>query len=228
MKIAMCLQGLSYGKSDVAARGHQKIIEGNFQACIDESLTKLFSDHEVDFFTHTWGFESSSIISQYLKPIKSLYEAPIRFAPEGDYTHSVKSRWYSTYKSVDLLSQHINETSVKYDFIFLSRYDVKYFNDFDLSNLSKNKFYASNWVTDNPAKDGLLDYWFLCNQNDAIAFSQLYYDIDELLQKDPYPSSHWLAMRRLQQLGIDKRLCFIKNEKIDFNLTRRALGWTAS
>jgi len=227
MKIAVCLQGLSAGKSDVAARGHQKKMEGNFQACIDGSLLQIFQNHEVDFFTHTWGNESATSIAQYIKPVKALYENPIQFAPEGDYTHSVKSRWYSTYKSVDLMAQHIRETNTKYDFVFMSRYDVRYFNDFDLNNLNQNKFYASHWVTDKPAEDGLLDYWFLCNQNNAITFSQLYHHIDHLLSLDPYPSSHWLAMRRLQQLELDSKLAFIKYEKTDFNLTRRALGWTS-
>ena len=117
MKIAICLQGLSSGKSDVAARGHQKRVEGNFQACVDGSLLHLFSGHEVDFFTHTWGCDSAEIISKHIKPVKSLYEKPIRFAPDGDYTHSVKSRWYSTYKSVDLMAQHARETKNKYDFV---------------------------------------------------------------------------------------------------------------
>ena len=106
MKVAICLQGLSAGKSDVAARGHQKRVEGNFQACIDGSLLQLFQNHEVDFFTHTWGHISAPLIAEHIKPIKSLYESPIRFAPEGDYAHSVKSRWYSTWKSVDLMSQN--------------------------------------------------------------------------------------------------------------------------
>ena len=227
MKIAICLQGLSFGKSDVAARGHQKRMEGNFQVCIDGSIAQLFAEHDVDFFTHTWGHQSAATISEHLKPVKSLYESPIRFAPEGDYTHSVKSRWYSTYKSVELMAQHIRETNTKYDFVFLSRFDVRYFNDFDIKNLNNSYFYASNWVTDDPAKDGLLDYWFLCNPGDAIQFANLYHNIDHLLSLDPYPSSHWLAMRRLQQVGMDARLAFIKNEKTDFNLTRRALGWTS-
>jgi hypothetical protein len=226
MKVAICLQGLSCGKSDLARRGHQNLLEGNFNVAIDKTILKLFAGHEVDFFTHTWGNESSTVISQHIKPVKSLYEKQIRFAPEGDYSHSVKSRWYSTKKSVDLMAQHIQETEAKYDFVFMSRYDVRYFTDFDLASLDNERFYASNWVTDNPAKDGLLDYWFLCNADDAIKFSNLYHYIDDLLLQDPYPSSHWLAMRRLQQTGIDTRLEFIKNEKTDFDLTRRAEGWT--
>ena len=226
MKIAICLQGLSSGKSDVAARGHRKRIEGNFQSCIDGSLLSIFKNHSVDFFTHTWGNESTSIISQNIKPVKSIYEMPIQFAPKGDYKHSVKSRWYSTCKSIELLEKHIMETGVSYDFVFFSRYDVRYFTDFDLDSLEKDKFYSSHWVTEDPGVDGLLDYWFLCNQEDAIKFGKLYQHIDELLTLDPYPSSHWLSMRWLQKLKIDNRLEFIKYEKKDFNLTRRVEGWT--
>lgn len=226
MKVAICLQGLSAGKSDLAARGHQKRTEGEFRVAIDTSLNAIFQNHEVDFFTHTWGKESEPIISKYIKPIKSLYETQIRFAPEGDYTHSVKSRWYSTHKSVELMQQHCFHTNTTYDYVFMSRYDVRYFSDFDLSLLDPNKFYASHWVTDDPKKDGLLDYWFLCSQENAIAFAQLYNNIDYLLSLDPYPSSHWLAMRQLQHAGIDSNLSFIKHEKKDFDLTRRAEGWT--
>ena len=226
MRVAICLQGLSSGKSDVAPRGHQSKVEGNFQVCIDGSIANLFRGHDVDFFTHTWGSESSEIISRFLTPVKSLYEKQIQFAPKGDYKHSVKSRWYSTKMSVSLMEQHQKESGDEYDFVFMSRYDVRYFNDFSLETLAKNKFYASHWVTDKPDEDGLLDYWFLTNAEMAIKFASLYDVIDDLLLEKPYPSSHWLAVQHLQNEGIRSHLEFLKHEKIDFNLTRRVEGWT--
>ena len=224
MKVAVCLHGLSYGKSDLAKRGRERNLEGGFNVFIDGSILRLFSGHEVDFFSHTWGQESDSVISEHFRPKYKIHEEQIHFAEQGNYLHSIKSRWYSAYRSVGLLENYQKDTGCKYDYALLSRFDVRYFTDFDLDKLESEKFYCSNWVTEDPEKDGLLDYWFLSNPENMIIFSKLYEDLDNLVSLDPYPSSHWLAIRHLQKAGIRNSLMHVKSEKIDFELTRRVIG----
>ena len=74
MKVAVCLHGLSYGKSDLAKRGRERNLEGGFNVFIDGSILRLFSGHEVDFFSHTWGQESDSAISEHFRPKYKIQE----------------------------------------------------------------------------------------------------------------------------------------------------------
>ncbi len=224
MKIAVCMHGLSSGVSDLAARGSQRTVEGGFRVFIDGSILNVFDGHEVDFFTHTWGNDSEELINQNLKPISSVFEEQIQFAEKGNYLHSIKSRWYSAKRSVELLAAHRENTGADYDFAFLARFDVRYFSRFDLHNLDSSKFYASHWVTEDADKDGLLDYWFLSNPEAIIKFSSLYENIEEMVGLDSYPSSHWLAIRQLQKTGLRDSLVHLKREKLDFDLTRRLMG----
>ena len=226
MKVAICLQGLSVGKSDVAARGHNKIVEGAFPVAVDTSImSAVAADRDIDFFIHTWGTESEKALCDFYKPKKALFEEPIIFAPEGDYSHSVKSRWYSHKKSIELAAEYEGECNFEYDWIFVSRFDVRYFNRFELEKLDNQFFYVSHWVG-NAEEDGLLDYWFLGNSSTMKKFACVFDDIDSYLSQDDYPSSHWISMRHLKNQGDWDKVKHYKHEKIDFDLTRRVMGWS--
>ena len=137
MKIALCLQGLSTGKND---KGNPVSFAESFKS-IQNNIINL---NNADVFIHTWNTDphSSKIILEEYKPIKSLFQSQIFFDlpihlkhlfPEdavGNLNpmkyHSIKSRWYSQMKSIELKEQYEKENNFTYDFVMISRFDCFY------------------------------------------------------------------------------------------------------
>ena len=93
MKITLCLQGLSHGKSD-------KGIEVSFLDAAKILKKSILSENDVDIFIHTWSEskEENNRIENIYRPKKSIYEKQIMFDKSPAKLHSTKSRWYSTYE----------------------------------------------------------------------------------------------------------------------------------
>ena len=69
----------------------------------------------------------------------------------------------------------LEESKNNYDFILLTRFDVAFMRDFDLSYFDPDKFYAEG--PEGPKVYGVKaihDIWFFSNQKNMIAFSKLF------------------------------------------------------
>ena len=128
MKIALCLQGLSSGWND---KGN----EVNFTKSYDYLKQNILDKNDVDIFIHTWNDDTDKMdeIKKIYNPVSSIFEKQIIFAepiaPKGalsnetNKVHSIKSRWYSHMKSVELKQKYEIENNITYDFVLVSRFD---------------------------------------------------------------------------------------------------------
>lgn len=245
MKIAFCLHGLSSGLN---------FKEGGLPVTFG-SEAKLFHKHLIDLnttdcFFHTWESDFSENIIKTYNPKKFKVESTKVFVKpnfidklkyyinnkfigvkeELHRVNNVYSRWYSFYESVKLVTDYEKETGVKYDYIFISRFDMSLFVDIKFENFNKSKFYCGDWYVfydkDNnmldekklfnnekkfrkkidgyPANDrGISDFWFFAERDLMVSFSKIYLELNTLI-KAAGKSNHLIALEKLKMIGKEK------------------------
>lgn len=230
MKIALCLQGLSTGKND----------KGNpvsFTKSLKSIQNNIINLNNVDVFIHTWNTDPNSkkIILEEYKPIKSLFQSQIFFNlpihlkhlfpenAEGNLNpmkyHSIKSRWYSQMKSIELKEQYEKENNFTYDFVMISRFDCFYKTFINFKQLDPNRFYVSHW--EHNRGGGFLDYWFISGSSNMNKFSSLYCYIDNYLNSGVEPSNHILSKHHVfKTLNLKNNISYILTPRKDFELNR--------
>ena len=149
MKIALCLYGVvggTTGKADYA-QSSLDILKLGYQ----KYKESLLDHYDVDIYLHTWSKELEKEILELYKPKKHLIEEQEVFDipsyVSGDDPEQPKrrqgcySRWRSTQKVLNLK----DSSGEKYDFTFVTRFDVAFENKIDFESLEKGKLYLSNW-----------------------------------------------------------------------------------
>lgn len=197
MKIALCLQGLSHGKSD-------KGIEVSFLDAAKMLKKSILSENDVDIFIHTWSEskEENDRIENIYRPKKSIYEKQIMFDKSPTKLHSTKSRWYSHMKSVELKKKYEKENGFKYDFVLVSRFDNCFITKFDFSNYEKGFFYSPTWYYPH-SEGGFLDYWFFSDSETMDKYSNLYEELDTYLLKEKLQlSNHVLSKYHAEAINL--------------------------
>lgn len=213
MKVALCLQGLSVGNND----------KGDPVEFLNagKSIKSYIIDNDVDVFIHTWNTDNDSIskIKNLYKPKKSIFEKQIMFDDTNTKYHSIKSRWYSQMKSIELKKQYEKENNFTYDFVMVSRFDCMFYVNIDFYSLDYTKFYVSNWMKPH-SYIGFLDYWFIANSSNMNLFGDLYNKLDEYLFEETQLSNHVLSKHHVEKLGLTDNVSYILAPGRDFELNR--------
>lgn len=175
MKIALCLHGLSSGFNDFGKPIDFVIPYKNYKK-------NLLDFYDVDVFYHTWSNPFCEEIHSLWKPKSHIKEEQIKFDDDiyskKDYnkTHSIKSRFYSAKKCNFLRKEYEEKNNIKYDFIFLSRFDLVMMTKFSFEEFDKDCFYiASGWGDGNAC----LDLWFIASPDKMDDFCSIYDDCDQ-------------------------------------------------
>ena len=159
--------------------------------------------------------------------IKSILNKSFRLYKIDDDRKSLfasYSRWYSTFKTVELKSIYESENNFKYDFVMLIRYDMKMLTPFIIRTLDQNYFYAASpYKTSNIFGQEIendrfhfQDYWFLANSQNMDIFSTVFYFLDDYYAICPHRSSYQHAKRFIGETLIR----YYKQIPTDFELLR--------
>lgn len=152
------------------------------------------------------------------------------------YKFRIYSRWYSTKEVIELKRIHEIKNDIKYDYVFLTRFDVYWHNFFKFKNLKKNLFYSSYWNAPNLFnlkknydnrinlfnlnKDrdnrNFQDYWFVADSETMDIFSTLY---DYL--PDYFPCSHRATYQHAKKMFGKENLSYVSYMVKDYELYRR-------
>ena len=259
-KTAICLHGISSGMTDKLPDG-QGDIEKSFEMIRDN----IILPNDSDVYMHTWSHgDVEEVISSYA-PKKSLVEKQIVFHENNwldnlkhirrrlFYNHdhksrknSLLSRWYSLMKSVELARLNEIELGIKYDYIFVTRFDLSLNQKITFKNLDQTKFYVGDWPRwyDYAGKElneidvskgagfkykgkkgfpydseGLHDFWFLSNSEAMGVFSECYKKIDSIILKCGL-SSHKIALQNIIDNHLLETLEFHLQFASDYTLSR--------
>lgn len=252
MKIAVCLYGLIGSQQDQNGKG---ILLSPLHA-FNLNNSNLFSLNNPDIFIHTWNYENHHTLSDLYKPKKITSDKQIEFKSDVlngieitrkekliqifspshkkyylkkqlDANKRALSRWYSTMKSVQLMSQYEDENNISYDCVLLMRLDMAFYTPLILKAYDMNKFWASHWnIAPSKAVDfkgdfsnqnigkGLLDFWFFSNSKNIKEFSSLYNHFNSY-----HPNPHIASYQRVMSLGFE--ICYTKYRWFDHELIRR-------
>ncbi len=167
----------------------------------------------------------------YLKCIKNIFRIKQYLTKHNFRVFCAYSRWYTAYKVLEIMKNYEIEKKLKYDFIILIRMDLSFLNKIHLNNLKKNILYCSNW-NEGPTPEnnyklnvklnnlsleknrGLLDFWFI-GDNDLInRFSKLY-----LRLKYYHIDNHTAAKQHADYLNLKINYMYFRFK--DFEITRR-------
>lgn len=259
MKIAFCLHGISSGKN---------FKDGGLPVAFqEESLLyhkHIIDKYDADCFYHTWNSEFTEEIFSIYKPKKHVVENYKEFEKPGIRSYieylryrirgisdfkrrnNMMSRWYSFHQAIRQVIEYEKEHNIKYDYIFITRFDMSLFADVIFEKFNKDNFYCGDWyrffdkngnqineqnlfnnkdkftkkVQGFPEnKNGLSDFWFCASPSIMDEFSTIFNEIDVLI-KESELSNHLVALEKLKKMNklnnIEKILEFGK----DYYLSR--------
>jgi hypothetical protein len=223
MKIALCLMGI-VGTSDAKYGIGDKIVDYRIAHFfhtqnIIEPNQKL--GDTVDIFIHSWSTEFKDKLVEIYNPKKYLIEPQINFGFENVRENSVKSRWYSTKKVVELKSEYEKETGVLYDFVMIYRLDHILLKPLVFSNFDNSNFYCSH--RDDCVKSckclntmRFYDAWFFSNSNYIDKFATLY----DTLNADKLESPHLQTANYIKETGLIEKLKHVFFFRTDHDTVR--------
>ena len=104
-------------------------------------------------FCHTSTMERKSEILDLYKPVKSKFtEQPNFEIPSGHHAGKRGTRiqghyhkWWSHKIVSELRQEYEKETGVKYDMVYIGRYDLAWTTPVDFSKFDTNKFWLGHW-----------------------------------------------------------------------------------
>jgi len=133
--------------------------------------------------------------------------------------HSFFSRWYSAKAVNDLKINYEVKNGFKYDFVFLTRYDLAYLEDIKFSDYDKEKFYVIG--PDNPGI-GYNDLWFFSDSEKMNHFCTLYDGIKTIgCFQNKHHGNHFFAREWANYTGLSKHVEFIFNRPWDSYQTKK-------
>ncbi|MBI2102543.1 hypothetical protein HYT55_01790 [Candidatus Woesearchaeota archaeon] len=232
-RIALCLFGLVGGiksKNNESILGSQEVLELGFKH-YDEHFFK--KNPNIDVFVHTWSTELEKPILELYHPKSALFEKQKQFKTselmEGTEQRKIVhySMTYSIKNVIELKAKYERENNIKYDFVFLSRFDVAWNEDFIFRQFDPQYFYAAKWYSrlhkffplhipiGYPYTSiGIADLWFFSNSDNMNLFSTLYDHLEEYAKPGQCPptkfgvSFHNLTSYHLSQKGLAQKLRF--------------------
>ena len=212
MKIAFCLHGL-VGTTDKYGLGKREV---PYAIGHKHYKRHIFDKNEnVDTFIHTWSHHHHDGIKELYNPIamKSSPPPPPSTEYSKDYVddnknarlYAIKCKWESYKAAVDL----VEESGNKYDWIFVTRFDLAFATDFCFEKYDNSRFYAQG--PPGPIQNGfqlINDLWYFSNQENMQKFSKLH----DCLKTPPYDlleSNHELERLHLQKTGLEEKIEYI-------------------
>lgn len=182
-KIALCLHGLSGGKSS-----KKRLIK--YDAGV-KNLLETFGKYDTDVFCHTWSNQNVTKIIKQLKPKKFVYEKQVAFNIPKKYNarhmNNCFSNWYSYMKADQLRLSWEKETGATYDLVVACRFDIEFkinrpFNRWDTSHI----YVLDPNISPSPSikpKLAHIDYLFFGSPAKMTTFCQLFNHIEEYLEQ---------------------------------------------
>ena len=123
------------------------------------------------------------------------------------------SRWYSTYKSIELKKEFEAEKSVEYDFVVSSRFDIALLKKIQFEKLDKEKFYASFRHNRDDFNDAIYDLIFISTSKNMDSFSNLHKNFEKFSFRPT-----WAAREQIEDLNLN--LSEILEDEKDYKLLR--------
>ena len=198
MKIAICFFGQSYGTN--CGYYNQSI---SYKKAFESVKKYIIQDYDVDIFFHTWitmnDKEKNEILND-LKPKYYEFQEQINFKTGkwgnvGAYWVT-KSRFYSQKKSLQLKNIYENKNNIKYDWVFLTRFDCIYSITHKFNTWDNKYFYIQRAFEDpklkaiwNPDSNIInnnslvRDYYFFSDSNNMEKFKYLYDWVDTIMEE---------------------------------------------
>ena len=145
MKIAILLRGQSH--KIIYNRIHNKKILVNYKNSLDNYKKNLFQDNDVDVFFHTFNSDilnEKELLNDY-KPVKYLISKDTTNCNTKKSSTIGENIKLSILYVIKLFLEYIQETGKKYDFIVLTRFDLKFMCKIDFNVLKKEFMYILKW-----------------------------------------------------------------------------------
>ena len=149
MKVAVCLVGKIGSKSDKHGYGGNSV--DVLKLGHKHYKQHLFDNNDVDVFCHSSSTElSEEIISLYDPKSYIFMEEPNFNIPKyvtgnNDRKIAHYHKWFSHKKVMELRKQYEIKTNIKYDFVYIGRYDIGWLTSINFSNFDPSYFYLTNW-----------------------------------------------------------------------------------
>jgi hypothetical protein len=176
MKVALCLMGIVGSATDKYGLGKSVDYRIGHHFIKKHILDK----NDVDVFIHSWSTEFKEGLVNDYAPKKYLIEDQLDFGEKMLRQQSIKSRWYSTQKSIQLKSEHEKENNFEYDFVIVYRFDCMFNRDVIFSEFDNKYFYTShrrecyNSTCKCEMDANYADLLFFGNSKDMDKFGNLY------------------------------------------------------
>ncbi len=154
MKTALCLNGLSSGRSNKTIAGKiSKRGEGTTPVDSTNGFNHydehILSKNDIDVFIHTWDTGIQDQLKEWYFPIDFMCEKQIIFDENagkfGTTKQNCYSKWYSTMKSVDLMREHELSNDFTYDMVMIGRFDTAWLTDVIFCEFDQEMFHCSKW-----------------------------------------------------------------------------------
>lgn len=261
MKIAFCLHGISYGKNYKDGG-----LPVSFYKEAEFYHKFIIDKYNADCFYHTWESQFENEIFSIYKPKEFEIEKSKVFHKLNliDYVkfyrkrfmgfnelhrrNNIISRWYSFQKTIQQVVEYEKRHNIKYDFVFISRFDMLLFKEIPFDKLDKNRFYVGDWyefydknnekideniLFNNKNKvskvengypvnrNGLSDFWFSSSLSIMKEISSIYYELDDLMECAG-ESNHKIILEKLKRMGMLENISKILEFSTDYYLTRWA------
>jgi len=175
MRVAFLLHGKIGGMAGKDGAGG--LIDYRF--CCDKFYENIIEPNNADVFLHSWSKEQEDDLMEIYSPKKAVIEKQRGFPINrslpllGDKGNLesvmsiIKSRFYSSQKVISLKSEYEKENKFKYDFVFISRFDLIWHTPLIFENLDPSYFYVANWSKTHHPLTGkirrFLDLYFASN-----------------------------------------------------------------
>lgn len=240
MKIAFCLYG-TVGKKEAYRAGKlkSKHIDINIPARhYYKHIIQKNINCEFDVFCHTSSKGFHQQLVEIYNPKKIIVEKnpfledPLVVDNSKIREYGNKSRWYSTWK-VNKLREEYEESQQKwyhinkfeYDFIFLTRYDIVFFDGFRFDELDPNIFYTQGTKYENVGPKWeqagrILDWWFVASPKNMSKFCDAYENFDELVEQTvklnlPAYDQHCIVYQQIKKHELNnKKLLYREDDHI--------------
>jgi hypothetical protein len=136
----------------------------------------------------------------------------------------VYSRRYSSREAIKLKHLYETKNNFKYDYVFLTRFDVFWHKTLRFKDLKNNYFYSSNWnvptffglINKNFDNRNFQDYWFVSNSKMMDVFSTIYEKLENY-----YFCSHRASYQHAKKMFGQENLRYIMKLVDDYELYRR-------
>lgn len=228
MKIAICFYGStgnlsSFRKNTVKAKSIDISIPARHykKFIIDKN-----PNCEFDIFCHSSSKGNQQRLTELYNPkYISVEKNPFGIANEHDEfmvrDYANKSRWYSTWRVNKFREDYEKDNNkwyqlnkLKYDYVFMTRYDVVFFEGFRFDELDPEVFYTQGvkYAEIGPEweKAGrILDWWFVATPDKMSLFCDAYEHYDEMRKENirlqlPSYDQHCFVHQQFQKYGFKK------------------------